>query len=406
MSNNISYLKNTLGQYFIFVLFIFAFITYPGATEGTEDPIVWYITGYPIIYVAGIALLFFVVYFLRGIIIDRITVLLFARAIACLIPIIYIDSISSFSAHYPVVLITLVSYCIGRITNWKFERYISSLIILFGIILSIQVIQTFFTVPVDYFNLNYKHYIRIPIAASNVIAAYLTPILFLFIYNYNPKRIIKILIIALFITGIILTKSRGGIFVLLATYITYNIFIKHKFKISHVIAIIIVIGLLFYYISSIPEVQLFLLGFSADNTTIDANSISSNRFNIFEEELDRFLNYPLFGNGMVFNEHTSKSGAHNLIIELLVQSGIIGTLLYIIPIVIVFNKAAKNKDCNNILGWRMFLIAMLYHGMLEVNFFNYSTDILFWSICGLLMSNSIPQTNVSNKISTATSSVQ
>lgn len=316
---------------------------------------------------------------------DKVGILLMSRLLICIIPTVYVSSISSLSAHYPTVILTLFAYIIGKSSSWRYEYQIGKIIVMFGIVLCVQVIQTSQLVPVDYFDLTYKSYMRIPIAASNVIAAYLVPILILFIFNYNPSKLIKISIISLFIIAVVLTKSRGGVVTLILAYIIYLVFFKYHFKLLYIIPIGLVLSIGIYYISDIPEVKIFMLGYSVDSNHIDANSLSSNRLGIFSAEFDRFLKHPLFGNGMIFNAETSKSGSHNLIIELLVQSGLIGTLTYIVPIKIVLSKAAKIKTKHS-MGWVMFLIAILLHGMVEVNFFNYSTDIIFWSVCGLVMS--------------------
>lgn len=388
----LSTFKSTFASYLSVVLLIFAFVTYPGATSDAKDPVVCFFNGYPIFLAFGVSVIYMPSLLLKGFIKDKISLLLFARIIVCLIPILYLNSLSSFSSHYPVVLLTFVAYCIGRTTKWRNEHLISNIIVLFGIVLSIQVIITFQNIPIDYFDLSYKSYMRIPIAASNVIASYITPILFLFIFNYRPKKIVKITIALLFIVSIIVTKSRGGVVVLILTYLTYLVLIKYKNKKRYLIPSFVVIGVCMTYLASIPEVEMFLLGFSADTSSLDANSLSSNRLELFGEEFTRFLQHPLFGNGMVFNSDTSKSGAHNLIIELLAQSGLIGTILFTYPICIVLKHSFKDLQNKNSIGWFLFIIATLYHGMIEVNFFNYSTDILFWGVCGLVMSRS--QSNI------------
>lgn len=154
-----------------------------------------------------------------------------------------------------------------------------------------------------------------------------------------------------------------------------------------------------YFLSEIPEVKMLMLGFTVeDSSSLDLNSLSSSRLDIYAHEYNRFLDHPLFGNGMVFNNETSVSGAHNLVIELLVQSGIVGLLLYVVPLLIVLRHAAKNMDQEGMSGWLLFLIAILLHGMVEVNFFNYSTDLLFWTACGIVMSCKKTKSDVSRTL--------
>lgn len=383
----VRFASNTLGQYLLLILLIFAFVTYPGSTNSAEDPVVWYFNGLPIYFALVVTVLFLLWVIMKGAMkrIDTAGILLMTRLFICIVPLLYVSSIVSLSAHYPVVIFTLSAYLIGKSSSWRYEHQIGKIIVIFGIILCVQVIQTSQLIPVDYFNLTYKQYMRIPIAASNVIAAYIVPILILFIFNYKPSKLVKISIISLFVFALVLTKSRGGIVSLILTYVIYFVFFKYHFRLVYILPIVLALSIGVYFILDIPEVKMFMLGFSADSSSIDVNSLSSNRLELFSEEFNRFLKHPLFGNGMIFNADTSISGSHNLFIELLVQSGLVGTLTYIIPIVIVFRRSISIKTKHSI-GWLMFLIATLLHGMVEVNFFNYSTDIIFWSVCGLVMS--------------------
>lgn len=383
----VSFSRNTLGQYISIILLIFTFVTYPGSIDTAEDPIVWYYYGFPIIYATYVTVVYvcIILFINKSFIIDKVSIWLFFRIFVCLIPLIYIRSDESFSAHYPVVLFTFCAYSLGRASDWKYERQLGRILIIFALILALQVFITFKEIPVNFFDLSYKRYMRIPIAASNVIASYLTPVLFLFIFNFKSNKIYKIIIGAFLLIAIILTKSRGGIVVFLLTCITYLVFFKYKFKLKYILTLILILGVGIYYVLEIPEVKMVMMGFSTDETRINMNSLSSNRLNIYSEELDRFFKQPFFGNGMVFNADTSKAGSHDLLIELLVQSGLIGTIFYIIPLLMVIKVAFRQFHYQQMKGWTLFLIAMLYHGMVEVNFFNYSTDIIFWCVCGMIM---------------------
>lgn len=368
------------------MLSCFAFVTYPGATADAEDPVVWFLSGNPVFISTGLTVLFSLLVFAKNIFqFDKVDIWLFLRIFFCLFPLLYITNTSSFSAHYPVVILSFLAYIIGRYSKWSNEHTAGSILIIFGVVLSIQTLLTANEIPVPFFSLEYKRYMRIPIAASNVIAAYIVPVFFLFVFNYRPKRLIKIALIVLFIGAVLMTKSRGGISCIVLGFVLYLVFFKYKFNLLYIIPVAIVFGVIIYYLLEIPEVKMFMLGFHADDINVTANQLSSNRFNIFEEEFNRFLENPIFGNGMVFNDTTSRSGSHNLIIELLVQSGLVGFVLYLLPIIFVFKHSIKYECAKDMLGWQMFIITTLLHGMIEVNFFNYSTDIIFWSVCGLIM---------------------
>ena len=376
-------------QFLLLSLLIFTFITYPGSNPSSEDPLIWYFSGYPILWSSGVIMVYFTLIVLfRGmhIVFDTVGKLLFVRVFLCLIPAIYSYDPSFFS-HYPVVIFSLLAYLIALNGNFNNEKSYASIIFIFGFILIVQIILTFQRITTPYMDLTYKAHMRIPIAASNVIATYIVPIFFLFLFNAKTNALIKTVVALLFIVATMLTKSRGGVVCLVLTYVIYLIFIKYHLDPLHLLLIVCTMAFGIYLLLQVPEIKLFLMGFGADDTTFDANHLSSNRLGIFQQELQRGLKHPLFGNGMIFNEETSFSGSHNLLVELFVQSGLIGLCTYIAPIIIVIRTASRRIAQNkNILGWFLFIIATLLHGMVEVNFFNYSTDILFWFACGTIMS--------------------
>lgn len=366
------------------VLLIFAFITNPEANN-VGEPLIWYFYGHPAILVFFICLLAFVLMLITNqLTIDSVVIMLALRIVTCLIPLFYISESQSFSSHYPIVILTVIAYLLGRRKKRYTEhetKAILAVLIFFGCILCFQVFWTFTLIGVPFFDLSYKLYMNIPIALSNVIASYIVPILCCIIPIKN-KTIIKIVLITVFFAALILTKSRGGIVTFLITYIFYKLFIKHKFRAITAFGVLIILAFSILFLFSIPEVQLFFMG---NSDTMAANSLSSGRLEIFGREFSRGLDHPLFGNGMIFNDKTSVDGAHNLLIELFVQSGIVGLLLYLIPMFAVFRKARKNINNPSIASLYVLTIAIFINGFVEVNFFNWGIDFIFWFVCGVLM---------------------
>lgn len=369
------------------IVLIFCFITFEGATEVAVDPVIWYLNGAPVIYSFGVLLIGVILLLITHstqIITDGNLGSLIVRCIVCLIPLLYISDTSSFSSHYPVVIFTVLAYFLGLNVKYQNIGKYPSVYILFSIILCIQVYLTFKLIDTTYFDLQYKYFMRIPIAASNVIATFLSPIMWLLIFNFDIKKSYKIIIGALLVIGIILTKSRGGITGLFLTYLVYLTMIKIKtspIKIFFVLTIVIV---LIQLLMMIPEVSLFFKGYTADSTTADATELSSGRLTLFQKEIDRALERPIFGNGMVYNQSTTAFGSHNFIIELFVQSGLVGTILYIAPMYSILRKSYNRLTDPQSIGWFLFCIGTIIHGLEEVNFFNFSTDIIFWFAMGII----------------------
>ena len=384
----INHLNNRLSLIcFAITLLIFTFVTYPGATEGTIDPVVWYFNSRPILIAFYIVLLSFCVIIVSRPYLCKIDIYLISRIIICLIPVLYIPDSSSLSAHYPVVILTFMSFIIGANNQWKDEQLYRYILIICACVWSFQVFRTSMMADVSYSSLEYKSYIRIPIAASNVIAAYLAPISFLVAFGFKCRKLLKYLIFSFICFAIVLTKSRGGVLSLVITYFIYLVVFKYKISIPQTLFFFLLFfSILYFLFDKIPAVKVFLLGFEAEASSYDFSGLSSGRLEIYAHELKRFLTHPLFGNGMIFNDTTSTSGAHNFIIELLVQSGIVGAMTYLIPIILIIKKYLKQGLDEISLGWLLMIICFIIGGLEEVTFFNYSTDFIFWTACGLVYS--------------------
>ena len=353
-----------------------------------KEPVVWYITGEPILIALFLSVVFFLLsIFSKKINIDSIGIFLMFRCFICFIPLLYVTGdLRSFTSHYLVTYYSVFVYLIaynGAKTNSKIS---SKFVVFWGLILVVQVLLTFVRINFSYFDLGYKSSMSIPVGSSNGIGAYLAPILFLFLFGVKTEKTVKIIISVLFIVAIILTRSRGGVVCVLVTYIIYQVLIKHKINVFYIILILLCTVSILIFLLEIPEVELFFMGFVASDEAIDANNLSSGRVDLIEFEIARWLKHPLFGNGMIFNDTTTLSGAHNFIVDLLAQGGLVGLLSYVIPLIIVIRVAYKYKNVENIKGWLLLIIALLVYGMFEANMFTYANELLLWTASGIVMS--------------------
>ena len=300
------------------------------------------------------------------IIIDCILIFLISRIVCTLIPILYIDVLNEPIGRLSVPIIALIAYYIGRQYTGQINEIVK-INIMFMIILSIQTIYTVvnMTVPYDYL---YAQYIKIPLASSNLIAAYINPCIFLTLASYHGNLIIKFLFLIISFITIILTTSTGAIlifsFMILIIYIFLNQNINKRIKI--VSGIILILSL-----------TVFLW-----NSDSSLNTLTHGRSDLIFNDLEGFYNNVLFGNGM--NYENRGSGTHNILIDLLYQNGIVGFVLYIIPLTVIFSRIYSNKSIiPELLGCTLFLTAAFFESLIETSYFNYSNDMIFWFMAGI-----------------------
>ena len=131
-------------------------------------------------------------------------------------------------------------------------------------------------------------------------------------------------------------------------------------------------------------VRMVLMGFAADESSFDANTVSSGRIEIWRELLLEVSHTNIITGVGMKSLAANESGAHNIIIDLIYKCGIIGTINYIILLWYIVKRGLWEYKANN-RGLFMAVIVMLFNMMYEVNYFTYSCDCMFWIITGLMM---------------------
>ena len=116
------------------------------------------------------------------------------------------------------------------------------------------------------------------------------------------------------------------------------------------------------------------------------NALTSNRLNIYIAEIKRWAEHMFFGNGLTYKSGYPRS--HNWVIELLVQSGVIGFTIFITAIAIWCNKVKKHLRGNNLVKSSFYsCLVTLFQGLAEVSVFTITIDLLFWFMIGLSISD-------------------
>lgn len=124
------------------------------------------------------------------------------------------------------------------------------------------------------------------------------------------------------------------------------------------------------------------------------NETIGTRMQLWRAALQMFLSYPLTGVGWM--NFTSRvplfvdwreipaDHAHNIYLSSLAETGLIGTILFFAPLVIVFRRSAKScrSDTASLAGF-LGLTVLLVHGLVDLAFYGPQTMLVFGVALGL-----------------------
>lgn len=390
--------RNLSNIYWLCTLLIFAFVA---SNDGFDSVLkVFYFPGtkwlihlcFLMVYIAGW------LFFSHKIKVDGIAILLFVKLCWDIVSSYLLNRVA-IEDHYQFLIFAdtaILAYLICRNlkTNlntvlWMYEC--------FALILCIQVIVTGILVQREGIAFNlviFKSYIRIPFAASNLIITVIGPAVINLIMNRNEKTITFILKLVVYVLAIIFLKSRGGLLLLLIM-LDYTILKRIKIiekKGNRAVAYLIFLAcnvVLLIYLFTAPFMVAFFNGYLGTNSF---NDLTSRRGEVWEYSWNEFLKNPICGRGLYYDESSfiGATGAHNIWLETLMGSGIIGFLLHIMIIFILISRIRRysSKQHINKKTINACVIILLFYylnSMFEVCYYNYIHDILFWSIAGFLI---------------------
>ncbi len=380
--------------YWIITLFIFAFIANNDKSFIGELRVL-YIPGTKWLVHLLFLFAFCSVWFLliRKLVLDKIMLLLFLKTIIDVISTCFINTPESL-AFIVWTNIGLLVYIICRNVNVNLEAVLSCYE-LFALLLSIQSILTGISLYKSGTGFNdpfFKSQLRIPFAGSNIAAGIISSSLLCTVASYSKtrSRLLFILKVACSALAILFIRSRGSILLLLIildlTLVSRIRKMNEKWKkIIWYFALITTnaIALVFALNSSSVE-EYFSRNIS---TSLD---ISSGRFAIWQYAWSEFLNHPLFGRGISFTaaQFDRYTGAHNIWLDTLMSSGIIGFLLHMVVVFNIINRIRFRYKCLNktMLSCVIVLLFLYSNSLIEVSYYNYINDVIFWSLSGFLFS--------------------
>lgn len=348
------------------------------------------------------SLLFFVIACIRKYDINRISIMLVISIAFGVIPLMYTTNLDSYFGNYLTVIISGITFYIISNTKKDFTDIIYKLLCLISLIISVQVIYTEYMIfgNLSFSNISnesIKLFMKIPIGSSNLIAAFLLPLL-IFIESYGDKSRIKHLICLINIYSLVLCRSKNAlslffiiIFYLFAKRIYFFIIKDKSFSKNKKLIIIMFINamlllgviLTFNIILNILNSLRFDYYISPLSNGIlnKIDTISSGRVVVYLDEINRIKDHIIFGNGFAYELGMKRS--HNWVIDLLVQRGIIGLYIYSYCLYNILKIRLNNKDKFIKSSFNLLLVIFI-QGLFEVTVFTLGIDLLIWSISGFM----------------------
>ena len=272
--------------------------------------------------------------------------------------------------------ICIFAYFFGKKIDKNFLAYVFSFCL---IVILIQLIMTYVGRGLSFNNAStLKWWMRIPIGQTNTVGCFIVGMI-MFICASNIPKFLKFVSLMVGLVGILFTVSRASllIYILYIIFLSYKAFQKKGYSRVLFFGGMIVIGIVGVVVLSLTDID-FLDRF---NWT----SLTSNRFKVYNESLQIFLQHPLTGiTGYKFHVFDTDK-AHNWILESLLESGIIGSFFFFLSIYLSIKGIyKKNKQ------YMPFVVIYLLHGMVEPNLLTVGFDLFFWMIIGSLQIKNEP----------------
>lgn len=375
---------NTLGielffvSYFVARIFCKAVSSYSGtALAGFMAFLSNFRIGFLLMFIALVAL--GVLWFKKSLTTENSIVLFLLRIPLYAIPLLYIRGDFQWGLAYAIIQIPIV-YSIG----YSYRGNISTILkIVLGvsIALMIEVWWLIISTGTSIFDSAVvKHVVKTFFGHANTTASFLT--LFCIVCNEYFKDKNKIALIAYNVAialTVILTASRFSLLVIIFYYGYHFVKLVLKYKKSKIlwgviggIALIGLIVVIWKWSTFWAVLQKFTF-----------QSLTENRFRVYKDVLALFIRHPIFGRSAFAYQAFDVKQAHNLILESLVQTGIVGTALYGLILFIVIKRFLAIKDTRLKRFFLLFIGVLLVQCMIEPNLFALEQDTLIWFIIGI-----------------------
>lgn len=309
--------------------------------------------------------------------VDAVCVLLLVRIIVNAIPALYVEQSGHYDSNLIISGVCLLVYAIG-LNFTHDQRSVQWAIRIFFIVICVQTVVESMIGQYNFFDYvyDYKHDLSLPIGSSNAIATKVVPC-FAFLLCQEKKERYRILLLATALLTVALTKSRSGVIMVMAAFGMVmawkdRISVKNTVKVGALLAVIAAAFLMFMMVTDLGGYI-----FSSSSSTVNG------RIELWKNGLRVFAEHPLFGQSM--SDAVYSANPHNIIIQIMMRSGVVGLLLFGLLLVVPLSDIKDKTDDDFIRGSVCFCLCMLGQNMVEIVLFAYVHDMMFWFIMGSMM---------------------
>lgn len=227
---------------------------------------------------------------------------------------------------------------------------------------------------------------------ANEVSVKLAMVIPLAIYLFTHSRywlwrLLSILYIPAAMYTILITGSRTGSIVMVLGLSGFIPLILRSGWIIKIMSVVLVGAALITIVNVIPQKtieRIFTTGKEISSGTLNERSV------IWSKAYEEWAEEPIHGHGLsafrrIMNPHNLNYSAHNSIVTVTVEQGIIGTILYLSVIVIAVFSAFKLKGDLRVLIALMLLITLVGQMSLSLVdrmyiWFSYSLVVLTWFV--------------------------
>lgn len=311
-----------------------------------------------------------------------------------------LGAVYSPNKEYSISIVTtfllLNIFSIAVVNNIVDEDNVKKIILIFAIAGIVNVLYTvqFYGIKEISNSIIYGRRLGWEISAPNAYGLYsaITTVILVYYYIYEKNK--TALLLSLIPITIMLTSYSKKAFLFFIVCMLSLVVFKYKKRSIKMIIKVLAILVIVFLVLQIPVFETLKLRLGSLFSVITRDTTNSSfvdssdqlRVQLITEGIEMFKNAPLIGNGTGAYRFFSISffgkniASHNNFIEILVNNGLIGFLVYYIPILLLlFNGFKISILKNDNLGWLLFTLLMgttLIHGVSAIIYI----DKIYWFI--------------------------